>query len=298
MRTVNRSTGLALQNIQRKNQLPFKVKGVLITPTIAEQYLTLNTGNRKVSEKNIKFLSDQMIRGTFRENGMPIVFDKNNELKDGQHRLLAIVRSGYSYYMPVITGVQPDVMATIDTGKNRSASDVLSMNGFKNVDKVAAFIKKLNTYYYASSKKAQTNGNKNENLTNQQVLDYCNENYHWIDELLVDVRSIYYKSNSRVISLTDLMLIAFMIGGKRPRKEVYTFLKHITGLIRIEDTASSYLFNKLNKIKGDKTHKLNLYWTLGMSIKAWNLFADGDIPVKYIKFDTKQQLPKAIEFIH
>ena len=35
-----------------------------------------------------------------------------------------------SFYIPVIRGVESNCMATYDTGKTRSASDILKLNGF------------------------------------------------------------------------------------------------------------------------------------------------------------------------
>ena len=63
------------------------------------------------------------------------------KLTDGQHRLMALLNPGKSYHIPVVKGVNVKSMATCDTGKNRSASDVLSINGFKNASLLSSLIK-------------------------------------------------------------------------------------------------------------------------------------------------------------
>ena len=126
-----------------KKKSDISVSLVYITPEIAKHYLSYNTQNRKESGSSINFLTQQMNKGLFIENGESIVFDKNMKLTDGQHRLMAIIKSGKSYHIPVVKGVNIKSMATYDTGKNRSASDVLSINGFKNA-KFIIFLYKIN----------------------------------------------------------------------------------------------------------------------------------------------------------
>lgn len=276
--------------IKKRNNL--SVELVCITPEIARNYLNYNTNNRKKSTRNIKFLVDQMKNNLFLENGESIVFDIFNNLTDGQHRLEAIIKSGKSYHIPVVRGVNSNSMATYDTGKNRSAADVLGLNGFKNTTTLSALIKFINKYSDRSSKAASNTGyNRSEALTNQQILDYCQNNHYWLNDLINNITSIYYKSKFKILGVSSFCLIAYLIGGKSPSKEVYDFIKHIYGLSKEQDTATSYLYTKLHNSKINK-EPLNFYWILGMSIKAWNYYSDGNPSVKYFKFITDQELPK------
>lgn len=275
-----------------KKKSDISVSMVYITPEIAKHYLSFNTKNRKKSEKGIKFLVNQMEKGSFIENGESIVFDKNMQLTDGQHRLMAIIKSGKSYHIPVVKGVAVKSMATYDTGKNRSAGDVLSLNGFKQSTKISAFIKIIYKYLDKGSRTAKTGStNRTETLTNQQILEYCKDNYIWISRINTNINSIYKKSTLKVLSVTNLSLIAYMLGGKNPSDDVYTFIKHISGVLKTEDTATSYLYTKLYNSK-IKKEPLSFYWTLGMAIKAWNYFIDGNPSVRYYKFNVQQELPK------
>jgi hypothetical protein len=265
---------------------------VNVTPQLAENFLRYNVKNRKVSEKQVAFLTREMKQGRFIENGEAIIFDKNGELKDGQHRLLSIVKSKKSYNIPIIRGVEPLAMSTYDTGKNRSAADVLGLNGFKNTSVIASFIQALNKFYTKNSKSSRINGNERKNsLTNLQVLKYCSENYDWIDVLFKNSISIYDKQTVRVLSVTNLMLIAYLIDGENPSVEVYEFLNHLVGNSRQSETATSYLYAKLSNSKLNK-EPLNFYWVLGMTLKAWNFYAEGNPAVKYFRFNVDQDLPQ------
>jgi len=275
-----------------KKKSDISVSLVYITPEIAKHYLSYNTQNRKESGSSIKFLTQQMNKGLFIENGESIVFDKNMKLTDGQHRLMAIIKSGKSYHIPVVKGVDIKSMATYDTGKNRSAADVLSINGFKNSNLLSTFIKLINKYENNGSKASKPlSYSRDEQLTNQQILNYCKENYDWLYQIMLQVSNIYVKSEIKVISNSHLCYLAYMIGGKTPDQSVYDFMKNIYGLNRSQDTATSYLYSKLYKSKINK-EPLGFYWVLGMTIKAWNYFIDGNPSVRFFRFNTEQELPK------
>ena len=275
-----------------KKKSDISVSLVYITPEIAKHYLSYNTQNRKESGSSINFLTQQMNKGLFIENGESIVFDKNMKLTDGQHRLMAIIKSGKSYHIPVVKGVNIKSMATYDTGKNRSAADVLSINGFKNANLLSTFIKLINIYEIKNSKASKPlSYSRDEQLTNQQILNYCKENYDWLYRIILDVTNIYVKSEIKVISKSNFCYMVYMIGGKHPDQSVYEFMKNIYGLNRTQDTATSYLYSKLYKSKINK-EPLRFYWVLGMTIKAWNYFIDGNPSVRFFRFNTEQELPK------
>lgn len=277
-------------NITKSNKIGVRL--VYITPAIAENYLRFNCNNRKPSDRGVNLLTGQMKSGLFIENGESIVFDRNGELKDGQHRLIAITKSGKSYRIPVVTGVEPNSMATFDTGKNRSAGDVLSINGFKYGNQIASFIQVLSRYYFKSSRSSSGRvSGRSEVLTHQQVLDYCSDNYEWMFDLIQKVSVMNTKVNPKLLTSTQVALIVRMIGGENPSNEVYSFMKHILGLIREESSATSYIYTKLYNSKINK-EPLNFYWVLGMIIKAWNYYTEGNPSVKYFKFSVDQELPK------
>ena len=280
------------KQVSAKYVTNLSVELVYVTPEIARNYLKFNKKNRKESAKHLSFLVNQMREGLFLENGESIVFDQNNNLTDGQHRLMAIVQSGKSYFIPIVRGVASNSMATYDTGKNRSAADVLSLNGFTNTHTLSAVIRLIEKYSKKGSKTANKDSyNRSEAFTNQQTLDYCMENYDWLSTLINKVTSIYNKSKFKTIGVSSLSLIAYMIGGKTPSNEVYDYIKQVYGLSKHQDTATSYLNTKLHNAKINK-EPLNFYWILGMSIKAWNYFSDGNPSVKYFKFSTEAHLPK------
>lgn len=119
------------------------VKLTRVTPEMASVMLCRNGANRRINERHVAFLSNQMKNGEWSLNGQTIVVDREGNLLDGQHRLSAVVRSGEAIEMLLCSGANPEVMPTIDTGRSRSAADVLKMNGFKHYNLLAASTKIL-----------------------------------------------------------------------------------------------------------------------------------------------------------
>lgn len=277
-------------NGTKKTELRVELK--LITPEVAKNLLRYNVKNRTMSISNVTFLSNQIKKGSFLENGEAIIFDSNGELKDGQHRLKAISINKESFYIPVVTGVKPIAMATYDTGKNRSAADILKLNGFKYSSLIATFVQSLNKFQFNKGKSNNlTRGNRKSSLTNQEVLDYVSQNYDWIVNIISNTDSIYDKMKPKVLTSTNISLISYLIGGKNPSSEVFTFMKHLTGVLKTESSAPLYMYNKMYNAKVNK-EPLNAYWVLGMSIKAWNYYSEGNPSVNYFKFQNDSELPK------
>ena len=100
-----------------------------ITPAKAREYLTKNIANsRKLSKSKAKQYADDMRSGRWELNGEPIVFDEHGILKNGQHRLAAILYSNKDIVMTVIRGVKDDV-TIYDVGMQRTSVQIAKANG-------------------------------------------------------------------------------------------------------------------------------------------------------------------------
>ena len=98
-----------------------------ITPDIAQQYLKNNyKNNRPLKQVSVSQLANDMSEGNFILNpSAPIVFSKNGDLIDGQHRLRASIRSGCSFKTFVVRGADEKTYEVIDIGNPRSVSDIV-----------------------------------------------------------------------------------------------------------------------------------------------------------------------------
>lgn len=103
-----------------------KVTTMYITPEIAKSILSRNTKNRRVNQQRVNQYANDMVNGRWYENGESIVITENGELRDGQHRLEACVKSGKSFMFAV--SIVPDENAVAyDSGQGRSASQIIKL---------------------------------------------------------------------------------------------------------------------------------------------------------------------------
>ena len=102
---------------------------VTITPQMAEQMLEKNIANRKVNQANVNRIASDMATGNYKVNGETIKISPNGEILDGQHRLLACVKSGMAFQTYVVYDVERETVGTIDMGKGRSVADSLNVMG-------------------------------------------------------------------------------------------------------------------------------------------------------------------------
>jgi hypothetical protein len=103
-------------------------KFILVTPKMAARWLEQNnTANYRHLDKNkVKFYAEKMTAGYWQSNGEAIQFGEDGTLKNGQHRLAAIVQSNCPQEILVVTGIKDEDSHVYDSGKTRSWSDYTS----------------------------------------------------------------------------------------------------------------------------------------------------------------------------
>ena len=117
---------------------------VSITPDIAENILeTRNQGNRKIKIGAAESYADDMANDRWRITNAAIGFDVEQQLVDGQHRLMGVILSGKTIDFPVILGIPVDARACIDQNISRSIGDVIKMMGLNSDSKWAPVVKKI-----------------------------------------------------------------------------------------------------------------------------------------------------------
>tara|TARA_R100001015_G_C4620568_1_gene177543 strand:+ start:557 stop:1420 length:864 start_codon:yes stop_codon:yes gene_type:complete len=113
-----------------------------ITPDFAEYVLeTKNTKNRSMKPANLKRLVTAIDNGEWIITNQGLAFDKDGNLLDGQHRLLAIVKTGKTLPIMVARNMDPKIFNCVDTGTARTAADGLYIEGCSTSKHLAAGIK-------------------------------------------------------------------------------------------------------------------------------------------------------------
>jgi hypothetical protein len=117
-----------------------------ISPRKARLLLTQNGRNRNLRMARVRELSGAMKRGEWELNGETIKIAEGGMLLDGQHRLEAVLHSGVTIESVVVRGLPIVTQDTIDTGRRRRLSDVLTLEGYPDAIALAAALNVLHRY--------------------------------------------------------------------------------------------------------------------------------------------------------
>lgn len=98
-----------------------------VTPKQAAEWLEVNHCNRPLSRAVVEKYTQAIASRRFHLTHQGIAFDTEGYLRDGQHRLQAIVESGQPVKLLVTTGLAPEAVHAIDDGRKRTDQQVLSM---------------------------------------------------------------------------------------------------------------------------------------------------------------------------
>jgi hypothetical protein len=160
----------------QKQQLAPQTATILVTPSLAKEWLSQNTNNRPLNTPHVARLAKKMADGEWLFTHQGIAFDVLGRLVDGQHRLQAIVKAGATVPMLVTTGVDTHSFEHIDVDANkRSASDLLSIRrpSAKNTHRLTSL---------AAASMAGLQGSYNGGP--RECSEFCDELYDDLAELL------------------------------------------------------------------------------------------------------------------
>jgi len=111
---------------------------MIVTPGMAAEFLKKNGVNRPIRNTHVNGYAQVIREGGFKTTHQGLAFAFNGTLLDGQHRLLAIIKSGIAVEMMITTGLELDTFDSMDCGVTRKASDRVTFT--KGVDRNAKLV--------------------------------------------------------------------------------------------------------------------------------------------------------------
>lgn len=115
----------------------------LVTPAMAETWLTHNVNNRRLRKGRIDKYARDMEADDWQENGDAVCFDADGNLIDGQHRLSARVASGTTGWMLIVRNLPAKAQDTKDDGAKRTLADTFGFHGVANESTAAAVTRRV-----------------------------------------------------------------------------------------------------------------------------------------------------------
>ena len=102
----------------------------VITPEKAREYLR-NNPNRRVRPNEVNSIARDIEHGAWEITHQGIAINCDGSLKDGQHRMLAVIKTGVPIGIWVYRGLRDRAMWTVDIGKNRTIPDAMGLMGLE-----------------------------------------------------------------------------------------------------------------------------------------------------------------------
>jgi len=125
---------------------------VLVTPEAAQKSLEkYNKHNRTAKPTTVAAYTADMKHRRWLFTPEPLIYLANEELSNGQHRLLAVIDSGCAVFFAVVRGAPSNIMRVIDTGTPRTTPDVAQIIGEGWVDTFTAAIAQQMIYSFRQS---------------------------------------------------------------------------------------------------------------------------------------------------
>ena len=254
-----------------------KIIKTLINPAMAKEMLEKNVSNRNVRHLKVNQYANEMLSGRWKEDTFEFIkISKNGNLIDGQHRLLAIIKSNVGIWMQIAYDVPDDVYSVLDTGVNRNTGDVFKIEGIKYATANPAIIK-----LYDKVKNNKYGRVGSHELSNFEVLDIyherpefwqlvCNKSESWNDAFAKILPSSWIGGfYAHFLSINTFDAKEFMdqlCTGRNIKNETITLLRN------------TLIKDKLNVKKTPRDY-VRIY-----IIKTWNAYRTGT-SIKVLKFN-------------
>ena len=264
---------------------------VSISPQDAEALLAdHNHHNRNIAEASVRRWATAMTEGTWDPDASDLKVDWNGDLIDGQHRLLACIRSGVPMGTLLRTGLDPATQRRVDIGRRRNTSDTFRLEKIAWANNIAAAILLRLRYENGESRGLRVSSNLRVDLSPDQSLAYYRE--HPFHEKLASQSDAMYRIAPNVAR--TVWFAALPMFAERDEADALRFAESFVNgdwggpgspmqaLIRYVSSA------RTPGIPGQKARAVNERHLLAI-VKAWNAWRM-DQPLERIKIAQDEPL--------
>lgn len=264
-----------------------------VTPAMATHWLNnTTTKNRKIDPIYVANLAKDMQMGKWKElTGEAIKFSGRNNLIDGFHRLNAIIKSGKSLKMLAINNLEDDVFKFLDSGRKRSAGDVLTIAGVGDSSNMASGIKRFEILKN-NRIVIQEPGNSKQKLTSNDVYNIYMSDSQSFDISLKKAASWYLKF--RLISRSEYMAIYHLLKVNYPEK-IESFFNEVANGTNLNMTNPAYHLREFFIKNNSSKFRVKNSFKIIYIIIAWNAYVLNR-EIKVLRFNPDiQEVPKWIK---
>lgn len=241
----------------------------------AKTLLASNFKNRSPNTRRVGEYARAMQSGEW-GLGDPLMFDKYGDLINGQHRLMAVSRSGCNVEFIIIRGLEPESKKYIDTGMSRTIAQILTMRGVgTNMDRRVATIKAM---FYGSKLKPK-NKTAEKNASNLWGDLSQAKSATWIEPFLVfhqDALDFSLRVSGPNITAPVRAVIARAYYTENHERLLAFMLGILSGMVSNPETDNSvitlrnYLLKKPQKGANGKDYQMLIYGKVETALRAFS----------------------------
>lgn len=273
---------------------------VSVTPVMAAAWLTTSTGNRGrqagkvlVNKDRVEKYSRMIREGRWEVNNDAVTFDDAGHLRNGHNRLSAVVDTGITIPMLVLTGVGAESYFTMDGGWKRSLAQHFAERGEKYATHLAALV---NQMFIIASEGGFDNLDRFSTHTHFrpdvfQAIMFLDDN----PELRVSAEMGSKHGHHLKCSPLAMGACHFMF-TKIDEEDADAFFKRLYSGVGLEDDDPIRLVRErlIKEGRPWRSLGLNMEAQAALTIKAWNAFRRGD-RMKQIRWEpSKEKFPRPV----
>lgn len=261
---------------------------VELTPDLAKEFLDrLPERQRSQSPASIDNYTSDMLEGAWHFTGDPIRFDVNGDLIDGQHRCVAVSESGETEPVLVIRGLATERIRIFDSGRRRTFSDDLRIEGLPNHTNLAALVGRVwhwehGNFGYKGVPMVQNAIYAQTSPTRSQLWDTLDAHPELIEVTTHAARAYRYLPNAPV-AVTAFTW--WLLGKADVDAREKFFHELVTGS---SDNGPEYPINVLKRVltrrMGPSERPESWVW-LAYYLKAWNAWYNNE-SISYLRMPT------------
>jgi hypothetical protein len=244
-----------------------EIEVATITPRMAEKMLEHNHSNRKVRKTVVAKYALDMANDRWRLKGQtPILLDREGNLVNGQHRLMACVQAGSSFQTYIIRNAEIEDVDIADTGLNRTLGDVLGWHGEANPMKLAQVVR-VGWLYETGRLDARKFGGS---PTRAEAVEWL-RNHPGIQKSMAEVQDLSLKLRLPL----GVGAIIHYFGSKHHPHEVAEFFH---GLRHGADLSAGSPILALRNRLSDRLlpgGSIRLVYIMAITIKCFNAYVEG-----------------------
>lgn len=239
-----------------------------VSPELCNEWIERNTHNRPCYEERVSMLAADMRAGRFKFNGDSIRFSPEGVLLDGQHRLRAAIKTGFTLDTNVVFGLPTDAQDTMDDQMVRSSAHQLALAGIPNSSQAAAVASLVLLHQRFGVQKSNQMAFR---PTKREVNKFVQSDWSGAKQIQAAIQQARKLSRIGVTCAVGGFCYLLFASSDRARAELF-FDELASGVGLSEDNPALLLRERL--ISNNATSKLKMTKTymFALIFKAWNAY--------------------------